>query len=87
MLVRVPIIPHQVGKTKTGTIRSNDFQPFLALTLSMARTGDPHSATSRFFINPADNAFLDKAGLQDGWSHAVFGKVGRQEAADRIAAV
>jgi len=60
----------------------------LRYTLSMARTGDPHSATSQFFINLADNAFLDKAGSQDGWGYAVFGKVvSGQEAVDRIAAV
>jgi cyclophilin family peptidyl-prolyl cis-trans isomerase len=43
-------------------------------TLAMARTGDPHSATSQFFINHADNAFLDYPG-QDGWGYAVFGHV------------
>jgi len=43
-------------------------------TLSMARTGDPHSATSQFFINVNDNDFLDYPG-QDGWGYAVFGKV------------
>jgi len=45
-------------------------------TLSMARTGDPHSATSQFFINLADNAFLDyQAKNQQGWGYAVFAKV------------
>ncbi len=43
-------------------------------TVAMARTGDPHSATSQFFINHADNAFLDYPG-QDGWGYAVFGRV------------
>lgn len=43
-------------------------------TLSMARTTDPNSATSQFFINLADNAFLDYPG-QDGWGYCVFGKV------------
>jgi len=45
-------------------------------TLSMARTMDPHSATSQFFINLADNAFLDfRSKDADGWGYAVFGKV------------
>ena len=44
-------------------------------TLAMARTGDPHSATSQFFVNVVDNAFLDRANAQDGWGYAVFGKV------------
>jgi peptidyl-prolyl cis-trans isomerase B (cyclophilin B) len=45
-------------------------------TLAMARTGDPHSATSQFFINHADNTFLNfTAESQQGWGYAVFGKV------------
>jgi peptidyl-prolyl cis-trans isomerase B (cyclophilin B) len=45
-------------------------------TLSMARTNDPHSATSQFFINLVDNAGLDhKAPTGAGWGYAVFGKV------------
>lgn len=43
-------------------------------TLSMARTPDPHSATSQFFINLVDNRSLDYPG-RDGWGYAVFGKV------------
>ena len=44
--------------------------------LSMARTGDPHSATSQFFVNTVDNAFLDfKAENAQGWGYAVFGRV------------
>ena len=43
-------------------------------TLAMARTMDPHSATSQFFINVADNGFLDYPG-QDGWGYCVFGHV------------
>ena len=42
--------------------------------IAMARTADPHSATSQFFINVSDNAFLDYPG-QDGWGYCVFGKV------------
>lgn len=43
-------------------------------TLAMARTNDPHSATSQFFINVKGNDFLDYPG-RDGWGYAVFGKV------------
>jgi peptidyl-prolyl cis-trans isomerase B (cyclophilin B) len=46
----------------------------LAGTIAMARTADPHSATSQFFINVADNGFLDYPG-QDGWGYCVFGRV------------
>ena len=45
-------------------------------TLAMARTGDPHSATSQFFINHNDNAFLNfSSESAQGWGYAVFGKV------------
>jgi peptidyl-prolyl cis-trans isomerase B (cyclophilin B) len=44
-------------------------------TLAMARTSDPNSATSQFFINTKDNGFLDRAQSQDGVGYAVFGKV------------
>lgn len=46
-------------------------------TLAMARTNAPHSATSQFFINVTDNAFLNFRGNQTGhtWGYAVFGKV------------
>jgi cyclophilin family peptidyl-prolyl cis-trans isomerase len=43
-------------------------------TVAMARTMAPHSATAQFFINVANNRFLDYPG-QDGWGYAVFGKV------------
>ncbi|MFT5704844.1 MAG: peptidyl-prolyl cis-trans isomerase B (cyclophilin B) [Shewanella sp.] len=45
-------------------------------TLAMARTDAPHSATGQFFINLADNEFLDYTGTTNlGWGYAVFGKV------------
>ena len=45
-------------------------------SIAMARTSDPHSATSQFFINHADNAFLNHtAESMQGWGYAVFGKV------------
>ena len=43
-------------------------------TIAMARTNQPHSASAQFFINVADNKFLDYPG-QDGWGYCVFGKV------------
>ncbi|MDE2616491.1 MAG: peptidyl-prolyl cis-trans isomerase [Burkholderiales bacterium] len=45
-------------------------------TLAMARTPHPHSASAQFFINVADNAFLNHtAPTQQGWGYAVFGRV------------
>ncbi|HYQ39177.1 MAG TPA: peptidylprolyl isomerase [Pseudomonas sp.] len=45
-------------------------------TIAMARTMDPHSASAQFFINVADNTFLDHtAPTTQGWGYAVFGEV------------
>lgn len=45
-------------------------------SISMARTSDPHSASSQFFINLADNDFLNHtAPTPEGWGYCVFGKV------------
>lgn len=45
-------------------------------TLAMARTSDPHSATSQFFVNVNDNDFLDHSEPEgSGWGYCVFGKV------------
>jgi peptidyl-prolyl cis-trans isomerase A (cyclophilin A) len=44
-------------------------------TVAMARTNDPNSATSQFFINVKDNDFLNAANARDGNGYAVFGKV------------
>lgn len=43
-------------------------------TVAMARTNDPHSATAQFFINVADNTFLDYQNSSN-WGYCVFGKV------------
>jgi peptidyl-prolyl cis-trans isomerase B (cyclophilin B) len=45
-------------------------------TIAMARTPDPHSASSQFFINTSNNAFLNHRNkTDDGWGYCVFGKV------------
>ncbi len=58
-------------------------------TIAMARTNDPHSATSQFFINLKDNDFLNHTSESPaGWGYAVFGKVTEGiEVIDEIAKV
>ena len=58
-------------------------------TVAMARTQEPHSASAQFFINVADNDFLDhKDKSIQGWGYAVFGKVTKGfEVVDEIKAV
>jgi peptidyl-prolyl cis-trans isomerase B (cyclophilin B) len=58
-------------------------------TVAMARTSDPHSATAQFFINVADNAFLDyKSPSPQHYGYCVFGKVtGGTDVVDRITGV
>ena len=58
-------------------------------TVAMARTSNPHSATAQFFINVADNAFLDHtAPTPQGWGYCVFGRVVEgQDVVDKIKAV
>ncbi len=58
-------------------------------TIAMARTSDPNSATNQFFINTADNAFLDHTSKTTrGWGYCVFGTVvDGMEVMDRIARV
>ena len=55
-------------------------------TLAMARTSAPHSATAQFFINAADNEFLNfKSETPQGWGYAVFGRViSGQDIVDKI---
>lgn len=57
-----------------------------AYTIAMARTSDPHSATSQFFINVANNHFLNQANTSaQGYGYCVFGKVVEgQEVVDTI---
>ena len=58
-------------------------------TIAMARTSDPHSASAQFFVNVADNAFLNhRAPTADGWGYCVFGKVTKGlDVVDKIKAV
>ncbi|HSU23424.1 peptidylprolyl isomerase [Comamonadaceae bacterium OTU4NAUVB1] len=58
-------------------------------TVAMARTSAPHSATAQFFINIANNGFLNHtAPSAQGWGYAVFGKVvGGTDVVDKIKAV
>ena len=58
-------------------------------TAAMARTSEPHSATAQFFINVADNDFLDYKGPSpQGWGYCVFGRVvAGQDVVDRIKGV
>ncbi len=55
---------------------ANKGQTNMRGTLAMARTSDPHSASTQFFINIADNDFLNfKSESSSGWGYCVFGKV------------
>jgi len=64
---------------KVGTKLENEADNGLTndhYTVAMARTSDPHSATSQFFINVKDNDFLNHSSpTPSGWGYAVFGKV------------
>jgi len=75
----------------TGPIQNeaNNGLPNDRGTIAMARTMDPHSATSQFFINHKDNSFLNHTGeTSQGWGYAVFGKVTNgMEIVDKIADV
>jgi peptidyl-prolyl cis-trans isomerase B (cyclophilin B) len=68
-------------KNEAGNGLKND-----RYTIAMARTSDPHSASSQFFINVSDNGFLNHtAPSADGWGYCVFGKVVRgQDVVDKI---
>ena len=75
----------------TGPIQNeaNNGLPNERGTIAMARTMDPHSATSQFFINHKDNAFLNHTGeTSQGWGYAVFGMVTEgMDVVDQIAGV
>ena len=77
---------------KSGTPIANEAANGLKnnnYTVAMARTNDPHSATAQFFINIADNTFLNHtAPSGQGWGYAVFGKVvGGIDVVDKIKTV
>lgn len=66
---RAPI-EHEGQVTSMAGLKNSKY------TVAMARTNDPHSGSSQFFINVADNAFLDfKAPSGNSWGYTVFGKV------------
>jgi cyclophilin family peptidyl-prolyl cis-trans isomerase len=66
---RKPTSPPVINEADNGLTN-------LTGTIAMARTPEPHSATAQFFINVADNAFLNHTNKTPrGWGYAVFGKV------------
>ena len=71
-------------KNEAGNGLKND-----CYTIAMARTSDPHSASSQFFINVKDNDFLNHtAPSSQGWGYCVFGKVVQgQDIVDKIKGV
>jgi cyclophilin family peptidyl-prolyl cis-trans isomerase len=85
------MLPDMTEKTRGEPIQNEASNGLKNLrgTLAMARTGEPHSATSQFFINVADNYALNHRGQSfEGWGYAVFGQViSGMEVADAIVAV
>jgi len=85
------MLPGMKEKTSKDPVRNEATNkvPNLRGTLSMARTSDPHSASSQFFVNLSDNAALDhKSPVGSGWGYCVFAKVIEgMETVDAIAAV
>jgi peptidyl-prolyl cis-trans isomerase B (cyclophilin B) len=82
----------QMNKKPTRASIKNEADNGLAndaYTVAMARTNDPDSATAQFFINVANNAFLNHTSkTPQGWGYAVFGKVVKgQDVVDKIKAV
>ena len=64
-----PAADKVVNEAKTGKLNKRG-------TVAMARTGDPHSASSQFFINLVDNTFLNYSGdTPQGYGYCVFGEV------------
>jgi peptidyl-prolyl cis-trans isomerase B (cyclophilin B) len=64
---------HREGRDPIKNEADNGLSNEIA-TIAMARTNDPHSATSQFFINVADNTFLNYQNTSN-WGYCVFGKV------------
>jgi peptidyl-prolyl cis-trans isomerase B (cyclophilin B) len=83
-----PGFDRRIGSAPIRNEADNGLQN-LRGTIAMARTQDPHSATSQFFINTVDNDFLNhREPTARGWGYAVFGKVVEgMETVDRISAV
>jgi len=83
--------PGMAQKTCAAPItnEANNGLKNVTYSVAMARTGDPHSATAQFFINIADNSFLNhSAPTPQGWGYAVFGKVvAGTDVVDKIKAV
>ncbi len=84
-------MPDMVQKTTLDPIK-NEADNGLANergSIAMARTNDPHSATSQFFINHNDNGFLNHSAPEgQSWGYCVFGKVtDGMDVVDAIAAV
>ncbi|MBP3364657.1 MAG: peptidyl-prolyl cis-trans isomerase [Pseudomonas sp.] len=90
----------QGGGFETGMKEKKDKRPSIQneadnglpnekYTVAMARTMEPHSASAQFFINVADNSFLNHSGkTAQGWGYAVFGKVvAGQDVVDKIKGV
>ena len=73
----------QIDNEANNGLKNNNY------TVAMARTNAPHSATAQFFINVADNAFLNHTAISaQGWGYAVFGKVvSGNDVVDKIKAV
>jgi len=82
--------PEMQPKPTSGNVRNESSNGLLndRGTIAMARTSDPHSASSQFFINVVDNDGLNRGQAADGWGYAVFGKViAGMGAVDQIVAV
>ncbi len=84
------MLPGMIQKTGHEPIRNEASRKMLNTkgTIAMARTNNPHSATSQFFINLKDNPFLDfQSRSRAGWGYCVFGRVIKgMEVVERIEA-
>ncbi|MSR12576.1 MAG: peptidylprolyl isomerase [Gammaproteobacteria bacterium] len=66
----------QKSARKQITNEADNGLPNVIGSLAMARTSDPHSASSQFFINVGENTFLNhRSKTEQGWGYAVFGQV------------